>query len=181
MSSHSGSYRLGPDNATLTVRTGTAGAMAKAGHSLEIRVSAWSTQLELGDDPAAISLSLEVDSRSLTVISGSGGPKPLTDEDKVKIARTVNDKIFKGGEISFRSTGAHEAASGGLHVHGELNLLGTTGPAEFTLKIAEDGHLTAVTEVTQTAFGIEPYSAMLGALKVKDEVVIDVEGRLPSE
>ncbi len=181
MSSHSGSYTLGPDNATLTVRTGTAGAMAKAGHNLEIRVGAWSAQLTLGDDPAAMSLSLEVDSSSLSVISGAGGPKTLSDDDKVKIKKTIDDKMFKGREISFRSSGAHEDGAGGLHVHGELNLLGRTGPAEFSLKIDDDGHLSAVTEVAQTAFGIEPYSAMLGALKVKDEVEIAVDGVLPAQ
>ncbi len=181
MSSPSGSYTLGPDNATLTVRTGTAGAMAKAGHNLEIRVGAWSAQLELGDDPTAMALSLEVDSSSLSVLSGHGGPKALSDDDKVKIKKTIDDKMFKGREISFRSSGAHADGAGDLHVHGELNLLGTTGPAEFTLKIAENGQLSAVTEVAQTAFGIEPYSTMLGALKVRDEVEIAVDGRLPGQ
>lgn len=179
MSPRSGHYSLGPDNATLTVRTGTAGAMAKAGHNLEIRVAAWSAQLQLGDDPGATSLSLEVDSRSLSVISGAGGPKALTDDDKVKIKRTIDDKMFKGREITFRSAAAHQDPSGGLRIHGELNLLGRTGPAEFTLKLADDGHLSAVTEIAQTGFGIEPYSTMLGALKVKDEVEIAVDGTLP--
>jgi polyisoprenoid-binding protein YceI len=178
MSSHSGSYRLGPDNATLTVKTGTAGAMARAGHNLEIRVTAWSAQLDLGDDATATSLTLEVDSSSLRVIAGSGGPKPLSDDDKPRIQQTITDKIFKGGEISFRSTGADDAG-GGLHIHGELNLLGTTGPADFTLAIDDGGHFSAATEVTQTAFGIQPYSAMMGALKVKDEVAIVVDGALP--
>ncbi len=179
MSSLSGSYRLGPDNATLTVRTGTAGAAAKLGHSLEIRVTTWSAQLDLGEDPDAISLSLEVDSHSLRVIDGQGGPKALTDEDRPRIESTISDMIFKGREITFRSSGAREDGSGGVHVHGELNLLGTTGPAEFTLRIDGDGHLSAVAEVAQTAFGIEPYSAMRGALKVKDEVELSVEGTLP--
>ncbi len=179
MPSHSGSYSLGPDNATLTVRTGVAGAMAKAGHNLEIQVAGWSAQLELDEDPAATSLALEVDSRSLQVINGHGGPKPMTDDDRARIAQNITDKVLKGGEISFHSTTVHEDASGGLHVHGQLNLMGTTGPAEFTLKIDDDGHLSAVTEIVQTAFGIEPYSAMLGALKVRDEVEIGVDGRLP--
>lgn len=179
MSSHSGTYTLGPDNATLTVRTGTDGVMAKAGHSLEIRVAAWSAQLELGEDPAATTLSLEVDSHSLSVIDGVGGPKALTDEDKVKIAQRIDEKIFRGREIRFRSTGAHADGSSSVHVHGELNLLGATGPAQFTLGIDADGHLSAVTKVAQTAFGIEPYSAMMGALKLADEVEISVDGTLP--
>jgi polyisoprenoid-binding protein YceI len=178
MSSHSGSYSLGPDNATLTVRTGRTGAAAKAGHNLEIRVSAWSARLELGEDPSATSLTLDVDSKSLKVLTGHGGIQALGDEDKANIETTIHDEVFKGGEISFRSTGVHDDGNGGLHVHGELNLLGTRGPAEFGLRISEDGHLTGSAEVVQTQFGIKPYSALFGTLKLKDEVEIDVDGRL---
>ncbi len=35
--------------------------------------------------------------------------------------------------------------------------------------------------VVQSEFGIKPYSAMLGALKVKDEVEIDLDVILPTE
>ncbi len=178
MSSHSGSYSLGPDSATLTVRTGRTGAAAKAGHNLEIRVSAWSAQLELGEDPAATSLSLDVDSRSLKVIAGSGGVQALGDDDKANIEQTISDEVFQAREITFHSTGVHDDGNGGLHVHGELNLLGNTGPAEFTLKIDEDGHLSGAAEVVQSAFGIKPYSALFGTLKLKDEVEIHVDGTL---
>jgi polyisoprenoid-binding protein YceI len=181
MSSHSGRYNLGPDNATLTVRTGRTGAAAKAGHNLEIRVAAWSAQLELDEDPAAVSLSLEVDSRSLKVLAGSGGMQALGDEDKANIETTINDEVFKAREIAFHSTSVHDDGSGGLHVHGELNLLGRTGPVEFTLAIAEDGHLSGSAEVVQTAFGIKPYSALFGTLKLTDEVKIEFDGRLPSQ
>jgi polyisoprenoid-binding protein YceI len=181
MSSHSGSYSLGPDNATLTVRTGRTGAAAKAGHNLEIRVSSWSAKLELGEDPSATALTLEVDSRSLKVLAGSGGMQALGDDDKANIETTIDDEVFKGGEIAFRSSAAHDDGNGGLHVHGELNLLGKTGPAEFTLKIADDGSFSGAAEVVQTQFGIKPYSALFGTLKLKDEVEIDVAGTLPSQ
>ena len=36
-----GRYRLGRDNATLSVLTERAGAAAKAGHDLVIRVTSW--------------------------------------------------------------------------------------------------------------------------------------------
>ena len=40
-----GSYTLGPEQATLTVRTGKGGAAAKAGHNLQIEVTSWSAAL----------------------------------------------------------------------------------------------------------------------------------------
>lgn len=153
--------------------------MARAGHSLEIRVNVWSAQLGLTDDPIASSLSLDIDSRSLSVIDGSGGPKPLTDEDRLKITETINDRILQGQQITFRSTSVRARGSDTLEVHGELTLLGRPGPVQFVLTIDGDGHLAATAQITQTAFGIEPYSAMRGALKVKDELLIEVDGQLP--
>jgi polyisoprenoid-binding protein YceI len=179
MPSPSGSFQIGPDTATLTVRTGTAGAMAKAGHSLVIEVGAWSAQLELADDPAAGSVSLDADSTSLTVISGSGGPKPLSDADKAKIAGIINDKVLRGSRITFTSTGVEPSEGSTWRIRGDLTLLGATGPVEFALTIGDDGRFSATTEIAQTAFGMEPYSAMMGALKVKDELVIGVDGHLP--
>jgi polyisoprenoid-binding protein YceI len=174
-----GTYTLGPADATLTVRTGTAGPMAKAAHNLELWVTSWSAELVVGEELSRTTLSLEADSRSLRVIGGHGGPKPLTDADKPRVEANIDNKVLKGGEISFRST-----AVGGdgdrLAVEGELSLLGSTGPASFTLTVGEDGHISASTTVTQTAFGIEPYSAMMGALRVSDEVGIEIDGRLPA-
>jgi hypothetical protein len=42
-----GSYTLGPADGTLTVRTGKAGAAAKAGHRLVIEVTSWRATLDL--------------------------------------------------------------------------------------------------------------------------------------
>ena len=35
--------------------------------------------------------------------------------------------------------------------------------------------------IVQSSFGVKPFSAMMGALKVKDEVEVDLDVRLPSE
>ena len=39
--------------------------------------------------------------------------------------------------------------------------------------------ILATTSIAQTAFGIKVYSALLGALRVKDVVDVSVEVRLP--
>ena len=48
MSLQTGTYRLGPDDGTLSVRTGRTGAAAKAGHDLLIHVTAWEATLAVG-------------------------------------------------------------------------------------------------------------------------------------
>lgn len=181
MTTPTGTYTLGPDSATLTVRTGKRGAAAKAGHNLQITVSSWTAALTLAPEPTDSKLTLSADSRSLRVIAGTGGVQELTDEDKSNIEQTIDDEVLKGGAIAFESTHIHPAGeSGELHVHGDLNLLGNTRPLEFTLNIAPDGHLTGHATVRQTDFGMKPYSALFGTLKVTDEVEVEVDGQLHS-
>ena len=57
VSLQAGTYRLGPDNATLSVRTERAGAAAKAGHDLLMHVTAWEATLVVGDGPADVAAS----------------------------------------------------------------------------------------------------------------------------
>jgi polyisoprenoid-binding protein YceI len=61
-----------------------------------------------------------------------------------------------------------------LAVTGELELGGRRGPVEFDLTRG-DGRLHGEAVVKQTAFGIKPYSALFGTLKVADEVRIGID------
>src|ERR1700742_99537 len=92
-----GSYTLGPEQATLTVRTGKSGAAAKAGHNLLIEVTAWNATLQAGDDAATTTVELTADSSSLRVIDGTGGLQALVDDDKAAIGQTINDEVLKRG------------------------------------------------------------------------------------
>jgi polyisoprenoid-binding protein YceI len=70
-----------------------------------------------------------------------------------------------------------EGAGGDLRVRGELSLNGKSAPVEFELATADEGRVTGSATVTQSAHGIKPYSALFGALKVADEVRIEIETR----
>jgi len=172
-----GSYRLGPDNATLAVRTERAGAAAKAGHDLVIHVTAWEALLEVEDDPGGTSMQLTADAESLRVIEGTGGMQALGDDDVASIHQTIDEEVLGRQEIRFRST-AVEADGDMLRARGDLTLAGNTQPIEFDLRSAEGGAVSATAVVTQTAFGMKPYSALFGALKVRDEVQVVLEGHL---
>ena len=102
MSLPAGTHTLGPENGTLSVRTGRTGAAAKAGHDLLIHATAWQATLEVGDDPAQTSIVLAVDSTSLRVREGTGGMQPLGRDDKASIETTIDDEVLKGQAISFR-------------------------------------------------------------------------------
>jgi polyisoprenoid-binding protein YceI len=175
-----GRYALGPGDATLTVRTGKAGAASKAGHNLVIEVTSWNATLDLGDGPGDGALALTADARSLRVRDGSGGIQALGDEEKASIEQSIDSDVLKGGAIEFRSTRVEQRPDGTLRVQGDLDLLGTSRPIAFDLDTAGDGRLTGSARFKQTAFGIKPFSALFGTLKVADEVEVAVDARLPA-
>jgi hypothetical protein len=95
-----GTYELGPQNASLRIKTKRGGAAAKAGHDLLIEVNSWHGTLKVGDDPGRSDLVLSADSGSMEVIEGTGGIMPLTDEDKVEIKRTSRTRCSTRGRSS---------------------------------------------------------------------------------
>jgi polyisoprenoid-binding protein YceI len=181
VSTPAGTYRLGPENGTLSVRTRRTGAVAKAGHDLLIHVTAWEAEVGIADDPAATTIELSADGGSLRVREGTGGMKALDDDDRANIEQTIDDEILMRQPVTFRTTRVEPARDGGdLYVEGDVTIRGTTRPITFDLTVAEDGALRAVTTIRQTDFGMKPYTALFGALKVADEVEIEIDASLPT-
>ncbi len=174
-----GTYKLGPDDATLRVRTARKGAAAKAGHDLVIEVTSWSATLTLAEDPAQSKLELDADAGSLKVREGTGGVMGLGDDDRREIEQNIDEKVLGRDPIEFRSTSV-ESDDGGerLRVRGELKLARHSGPVEFALRLGPDGAIGGSATLKQSDWQIKPYTALFGALKVADEVEVEVEGRL---
>jgi polyisoprenoid-binding protein YceI len=173
MAIQAGTYKLGPDNASLHVETGRSGAAAKAGHDLIIDVTSWEATLEVGDTS---SLELSADPSSLHVREGKGGMQALGDDDKADIRKTIDKDVLKKKDIKFTSSSC-ESAGDGLKVSGDLEMGGKTQPVSFDLS-ESDGTLTGSAAVKQSDWDIKPYSALFGALKVNDEVKVVVEAKL---
>ena len=161
--------QLGPENGTLTVRTGKGGAAAKAGHNLVIEVTRWSATLD------ADAAELTADATSMRVVGGSGGISPLGDDEKAGIAQTIDEEVLKGTAIVFRSSAVRRAVER-VEVAGELELAGKTRPLTFALTDA-GGHITGSALLKQTDWGMKPYSALFGTLKVADVVEIAIDAR----
>jgi YceI-like domain len=170
-----GTHRLGPHNATLVVETARKGAAAKAGHDLVIEVTAWDAELDVAKDPA---ITLTADGGSLRVRDGSGGVTSLGDDEKAGIEQTIDDEVLRGGTIEFRSSALELDPSGTTAiVHGELALAGTSRPISFEVR-SENGRLTGRATVKQSDWGIKPYTALFGTLKVADEVEVAIDAGL---
>jgi polyisoprenoid-binding protein YceI len=144
-----------------------------------IDVTAWRATLEIGEDPAQSSLVLEADATSLRVREGTGGMQALDDDDKASIQETIDDEILKRERIEFRSTEVQHADGARMTVQGDLEIAGTARPIAFELTIGDDGELIGSAVVKQSDWGIKPYSALFGALKVADDVEVVIDARLP--
>ncbi len=176
MSLPPGTHTFGPSNGTLAVRTGRTGAAAKAGHDLLLHVTDWQATLAVGEQTSIV---LDADGTSLRVREGTGGMQALGDDDKANIEQTIDDDVLHGQPIEFRSTAA-QADGDTLSVQGELTLAGTTCPIAFDLAVDADGRLGGAVVVTQSDWGITPYSTLFGALKVADEVEVSIDAGPPA-
>jgi polyisoprenoid-binding protein YceI len=166
-----GVLRLGPDNATLSVHTKRGGAAAKAGHDLELHVTRWEAALDLDAGTAE----LTADGSSLRVEKGEGGMQKLGDEDMENILKTIDDEVLEKRNITFRSA-AVTGENGRYRVDGELELAGKTQPLSFDLTVADDA-VSGTATVAQTRWGMKPFSALFGTLKVLDDVEVRLQSR----
>lgn len=174
-----GSHRLGPRNSSLVVKTYREGKAAKMGHDLVIDVERWQATLDVTDDPAGWAIELSADPDSLAVREGVGGVKPLTDGDRADILKTIDGKALRGQPINFRSSSVRPVdGESRLAVEGELTLAGSANSLSARLDVTNDGHISGTVRLTQSEWGIEPHSALMGALKVGDELDVVIDARL---
>jgi polyisoprenoid-binding protein YceI len=153
------------------------GTAARVGHDLTIEVTSWSGQLEVEEGRAAVSL--DADGASLRVCEGKGGMKALDEDDRLNIQETIDTEVLRRASIEFRSTAAEFSADGNhLRVEGELALAGSRHRISFELTVAQRGRLMGRATITQSEWGIKPYSALFGALKVADDVEVTIDAEL---
>jgi hypothetical protein len=169
-----GTYTLGPANGTLSVRTARTGAASKAGHDLLLHVTTWHGTIEVGEGGTPTAMALEADGASLRVQEGTGGMMELGDDDIASIHKSIDDDVLRKGDIAFRSTRVEPGGDGAVHVEGDLTLVGKSHPVEFELT-ASDGTIRARATVKQSNWKIKQFSILFGALKVADEVQVEVD------
>ena len=173
-----GSRSLSPADGELLVRTYREGVAQKVGHDLILEATNWTATVEVDADGALIAVALRADPRSLTVRQGLHGAKPLTDSDRASIRDNIAKKVLGTQPITFDSTGI-EGDERQLTVSGDLTLAGTTRPARISLAVDPQRRVAGTLALRQSEWGITPYRALMGALKVRDEVEISIDVTLP--
>jgi polyisoprenoid-binding protein YceI len=170
--------RFGPENGTLVVRTRRTGFASRVGHDLTIELTAWSAEVEVPDptEPSSGRVEATIDLTTLTVREGAGGAVPLTDRDRREIEGNARrmlevERYPTATFVADRITATTSEAT----VNGMLALHGAQGPVTLHVRQVSPDRVHAEATVAQAAFGITPYSAFLGALKVHDEVAVQCQ------
>jgi polyisoprenoid-binding protein YceI len=172
-----GRHRIGANRDRLVLRTGRDGLAASAGHDLVIEATRWSGELAVGEDGNPSGLDVRIDMGALVVRSGSGGVKPLTDRDKREIQAQARKVLGsdRHPEATFGQAKFEPDGQGGGAISGTLSLAGRSQPFRLRVTEAGQGRFHGTGSVTQSDFGIKPYSGFFGALKVRDRVDVEVD------
>ena len=151
------------------------GLLARLAHDLKMQVERFS--IELDEESRKIQATFDPSSLQVVCaqIDGQDDASALSNGDKKKIQDNITNDVLrarKHPEIRFESTEV-VARGEGYTVEGQLQLYGRSRAIQF--EVRPDGRRW-VTEVTihQPDFGIKPYTAAFGALKIKPDVRVRV-------
>ena len=120
---------------------------------------------DVGDD----GITVDLDPASLRVIT-----EVVKESDRKDIEKNTDKtlEVRKHPKIQFRSVSVARD-SDRARIEGDLTLHGVTKP--ISVEARDDGeHWNAKIVLDQRDFGIKPFSAMLGALKVKPNVEVTI-------
>ena len=170
---------VGPSEGTLLLRTGVEGRAARLGHALTLRISEWVCTATL-DGETPLSVELRAQLPHLEVVAAEGGLKPLSDKDKRQIVENARKtlKTARHPEAVFSSTAVQPAATG-WSLLGNLSIGGVIRAIAVDVAVTDGHKVAARTSVVQSHHDLSPYSVMLGAMHVRDQVEVHLEASIP--
>ena len=149
------------------------GLLARLAHDLKLQVERFS--IEVDDETRQIRATFDPSSIQVVCaqVEGRDDPSTLSASDKKKIYdNVVKDvlRVRKFPDIRFESTNVVERGEG-FAVEGALQMHGQSRTLQASVRAA-DGRWVTEVQLHQPDFGIKPYTAALGALKVKPDVMV---------
>ncbi len=149
------------------------GALSAVGHDLRLDVSRFVLDVDL----EARTCSAVFDARSITAVRAMSSDSALGDGDRRTIEGHVQATLETGRFPNVELTSiAASVAEGGYAVEAALTLHGVEKRIALAARWEAEG-LRVRVRLNQPDFGIKPFSAMFGALRIKPGV--DVEVSIP--
>jgi hypothetical protein len=164
---------LDASTATCQVFTYKEGLLSAVAHDLKIEVRRFTMEV----DPVARTICATFDATSLTVVcamkDGVERPDALSPKDRRDIEENIAKDVLvtkKFRDITFRASQVEQTGAG-FRVRGELRIRDKAGPVTFMVRPTGD-NMEAQVRLHQPDFGIKPFAAMLGALKIKPDIEV---------
>ena len=157
------------------------GLLSAVAHDLKIKVGGWRVEV----DAARSAIVASFDPTTLSVVcamrDGREAPGVISSKDAQKIDASIQTDVLAAKqhrEIRFCSTQVSEEGTGYV-VDGELTLAGRTRSVRAQVR-REGAELVTELRLHQPDFGIKPFSALFGALKVQPDLVVRLSVTAPA-
>lgn len=152
------------------------GLLSPIAHDLKIRVESFEITVDDANPP---SIQARFDAKSLKVVTamrdGVEALGDLTENDRRKIDDETRKAVLKAKrhpEVRFKSRSV-SAQGEGVRVQGDLDLVGRSRAIGFTAREVGTDWVAEI-DIHQPDFGIKPYKALLGTLKIKPTIRVRV-------
>lgn len=167
--------RIDQSSARCLVFTFKEGLLSKVAHDLKLEVGRFSVDI----DEEALAVTADFEPGSLrvvdAVVDGREDPGVLSSGDRQKIGKNLVADVLhprKHPRLRFESR-AVERIDGRVRITGMLDMHGRS--RELRLDVIEsDASWMVTATLHQPDWGIKPYSAMLGTLRVKSDVRVEL-------
>jgi polyisoprenoid-binding protein YceI len=181
-------FRVDPSRSSLVVQIFRDGVAAKLGHDHVVQATTFSGRVTYDPSaPGTSSVAAQVHTATLKVDDAetrrkfrlSGQP---TTTDVAEIEKSMKAEgqldVSRFPMITFASTMITPQTQDRYLVTGQLTIRGVTRAVRFPANLVMEGNVfraTATLTLMQSAFGYPPYSALLGAIKNKDAVMLHID------
>lgn len=184
----SASFNVDPAQSSLVLQLFKDGVAARLGHDHVVHASMFSgTVAHDPRNPEATSIQVAVDVGSLIADDpgtrrkfGLAGEPSASDRAEIDKAMKADGQLAAARfpSMTFTSTAIATQPDGRFLVTGRLTIRGVTNELTFPAQMSVEGAQLrgrAQLKFKQSSFGYPPYSALLGAIKNKDEVILHID------
>lgn len=149
------------------------GLLSPIAHDLRLRVRRFEIEVGAGVTATFDATSLVVDA---PMKDGRENHGALTAADKAKIEGQIRDDVLHASrhpQVTFRAPALTLRDDGGYDLQGELTLHGVTKAITAHTRLV-DGRQQLELTLHQPDYGITPFRAMLGTLKIRPDVTVRI-------
>jgi polyisoprenoid-binding protein YceI len=151
------------------------GLLSRVAHDLRLRVEPRGLSIAREQDRVRAELAVDALAVDGAIRKGELDIDALSRRDRTTIVETIQTEILdarRQPQIRFEGQ-VREDGEDLLRVEGELELAGVRRPLSFTLE-REAGRLRARISLRPSDFGIAPYKALAGAIRLQDRVIVEL-------